>query len=45
MLPVEVELGDCVDGVDPLKLPDPLVLPAALLLMPLSVAAGVLELP
>ena len=26
MLPVEVELGDCVDGVELLRLPEPLVL-------------------
>jgi len=45
VLPVEVELGDCVDGVEPLRLPDPLVLPAALPLMLVSVAPVVLELP
>lgn len=42
VLPVEVELGD---DVAPLRLPEPLVLPAALPLSPVSVELLVLAVP
>lgn len=45
MLPVDVELGDCVEAVEPLRLPEALVLPAALPLMLVSVELGVLLVP